>query len=879
MSFSFKKIESTGIIERIFHDVSNKEAMKIDQVQLDNELNTLFIHSPGCSAGTVQMWFRAGSALEQKDNEGIAHFLEHMFFKGTPTRPGPQLAHDIESYGGEVNAFTSFDYTCYYINTPSLFLDKSVDILLDMVANPLFGEEDIPSERQVVFEEYRRAMDNPSQYNFIQLQKASFDGGYSHPILGREDTILNFTQKQIKDFRENFYNLSNALLVVAGDLTKRDELEKKIRSFRLPHGKKSAFDPFKIKAKESVNIHEKDIRQATLTICLQAPGYVDDKSAAQDLAINCLAHGETSRFYQALVAKTSLCNGIAGSTMYFADGGAHMIRMSFPVENLPKISKIFMDTLNETLVNGFKPEELTKIKNQYISSKIYEKESIESYAFSLGHGFAQSGNIHCEEAFIEKIRATSVDEVWNGLAEIVKNSTHFTLQVPKETKTAPLEKELKRWQDALKKTSKKILSKTVKTKSTFSKHDPAVHVVELKPGIKLIYRQNKLTPTFVLHAYMKGGQTVETAKNAGIHHLFARLMTYGYKGMGYEKLKNELESLSSSLNGFSGKNSYGLTLHGQTKDYDKLTNHFFGTLLTPEIPKKFFDHEKKVILRALDNQKEDPMKQAFKTFYRMVFNQHPYSLDLAGTPQTIKTFSPAGLQKLHASHLKNSEIVLTYCGDLDFSVVHQHMLDVVKKVNPRKPLKKVKKKPKALTGKKEHLDFKREQTQIVIGAPAFAIGHKEDLFLKMISAHLSGQSSDLFVEVRDRQGLCYSVSPIHVSALEAGCWGIYIGSGHDKTEAAINAIMQILNNLRDHGIKREEFNRIKTMIDGQNLLGIQTNEDYAQLYSIPVLHGLGVDFPHQNNQMIREAKYEEFQAFLNKFFSKKWNIVQAGRID
>lgn len=853
--------------------------MKIDQVQLDNELNTLFIHSPGCSAGTVQMWFRAGSALEQKDNQGIAHFLEHMFFKGTPKRPGPQLAHDIESYGGEVNAFTSFDYTCYYINTPSLFLDKSVDILLDMVANPLFGEEDIPSERQVVFEEYRRAMDNPSQFNFIQLQKASFDGGYQHPILGREDTIQNFSREQVTSFRESYYNLENAMLVIAGDLKDRTELENKIRAFRLPHGKKSTFGNFEIKQKESVNIHDKDIRQATLTICLQSPEYLNGDAAAQDLAVNCLAHGETSRFYQALVAKTSLCNGIAGSTMYFAKGGVHMLKMSFPIENLAKVSKLFMSTLTETVVNGFKSEELTKIKNQYISSKIYERESIESYAFSLGHGFAQSGNIYCEDEFIENIRATSVDEVSAGLVEIVKNSSHFTLQVPKDTKTEPLEKELKRWQAELKKVSTKAKSKTSKFKLTTSTNDSAVKVVELKPGIKLIYRQNKLTPTYVMHAYMKGGQTIETAKNAGIQHLLSRLVTYGYKGMGYEKLKNELESLSASLNGFSGKNALGLTLHGQSKDFERLSQHFFGTLFTPEVPKKFFDHEKKVILRALDNQKEDAMKQAFKLFYKMVFNQHPYSLDLAGTPETIKTFSPLALKKLHSAHLKNSEIVLTYCGDMDFNFVYNYMMEVVKKLNVRKPAKKVKKKAKALTGKTEHLDFKREQTQIVIGAPAYSIGNKEDIYLKMITAHLSGQSSDLFVEVRDKQGLCYSVSPIHVSALEAGCWGIYIGSGHDKTEAAIKAIMEILNGLRDHGIKKEEFERIKTMIDGQNLLGIQTNEDYAQFYSIPVLHGLGLDFPHKNNEMIRNADYDDFQKFLKKFFASKWNVIKAGRKD
>ena len=348
--------------------------MKIDQVKLGNKLNTLFIHSPGCSAGTVQMWFRAGSALENHDNQGIAHFLEHMFFKGTQKRPGPQLAHDIESYGGEVNAFTSFDYTCYYINTPSLFLDKSVDILLDMVANPLFGEEDIPSERQVVFEEYRRAQDNPSQFNFIQLQKSSFTGGYQHPILGREDTILNFSRDQLKEFRENFYNLENALLVVAGDLKNREELEKNINAFKLPHGKKSSFEDFKINPKSSINIHDKDIRQATLTLCFQSPDYLNKEAAGQDLAINCLAHGETSRFYQTLVAKSSLCNGVAGSSMYFAHGGSHMLKMSFPIENLKKVSHTFMSTLTETLKSGFSSEELTKIKNQYISSKIYEKE-------------------------------------------------------------------------------------------------------------------------------------------------------------------------------------------------------------------------------------------------------------------------------------------------------------------------------------------------------------------------------------------------------------------------------------------------------------------------------------------------------------------------
>nr|MBA2404993.1 insulinase family protein [Bdellovibrionales bacterium] len=579
-----------------------------------------------------------------------------------------------------------------------------------------------------------------------------------------------------------------------------------------------------------------------------------------------------------LVANTSLCNGVAGSTMYFADGGTHMLKMNFPVENLPKVSKLFLSTISDVVSKGFLPEELTKIKNQYISSKIYERESIESYAFSLGHGFAQSGNIFCEDEFIEKIRQTTVEEVWDGMIELLKNPTHFTFQVPKETNLVKQEKELLKLQQQLTVVASKVKTKTAILKQTISNHDSAVQAIELKPGLKLIYRQNKLTPTFVMHAYLKGGQATETIKTAGQHHLLSRLFTYGYKGMKYEKLKNDLESLSSSLNGFSGKNAYGLTLHGQSKDFDKLAQHFFGTLLTPEVPKKFFDHERKVIVRALDNQKEDPMKQAFKSFYKMVFNQHPYSLDLAGTPLTLKTFTPTGLQRLHQGHLKNSEMVLTYCGDQDLPAVLQLVKEMLKKSPPRKTVKKAKRPIKPITGKKVDLEFTREQTQIVIGTPAYGIGCIEDLFLKMVTTHLSGQSSDLFVEVRDRQGLCYSVSPVHVSALEAGCWGIYIGSGHDKTEQAIEAIMKIINGIRDNGLTRAEFDRIKTMMDGQNLLGIQTNEDYAQFYSIPLLHNLGLDFAHNNNIQVRNAKYEDFQIFLKKFFNCKWNIIKAGRL-
>jgi zinc protease len=147
----------------------------VEQITIQpNGLPTLFLQSPGATAATVQIWFRAGSALEDKSNRGIAHFLEHMFFKGTAKRPGAKIAHEVESFGGEINAFTSFDYTCYYINCPATNTIDATNILLDMVSNPLFAQQELIPERDVVFEEYRRSQDSPQQFAFQQIQAQCF---------------------------------------------------------------------------------------------------------------------------------------------------------------------------------------------------------------------------------------------------------------------------------------------------------------------------------------------------------------------------------------------------------------------------------------------------------------------------------------------------------------------------------------------------------------------------------------------------------------------------------------------------------------------------------------------------------------------------------
>ena len=851
--------------------------MKLKQIKLKNDLNTLFINSPGSTCASIQIWFRAGSALETKENQGIAHFLEHMFFKGSINRPGATIASEIESVGGEINAFTSFDYTCYYINAPHHYVEKSVHLLLDMVANPAFSEEELIPERDVVFEEYRRSLDNPNQHLFMKIQKKCFPPGYSHSILGAEQTIKAFSRQQLLDFRQCFYNTSNALLIIAGDLKDTAALHPIIEQYSIPTGNSSNFPAFELAKKATIEIHQKDVKMSQLSLAINASAYTLPQAPAEDLLINCLAHGESSQLFRNIIQENNLANKISCSTLYLAHGAMHLVRISLPIENIqPVLNKIFQ-TLKHIQCNGLAEWELQKIKNQYVASKVYEKEALDSYAFSLGHGFAQTGNIHCEDEFIEKMKKIGRTVTNQAINELLTRPFHLSVQIPLETSIKPVLAKLEQFQQKLQRLGSIPIRNKKVLDVRFSENDSQVKIINPVKGITLLHRYNPITPTFTLQCYIKGGLTEENAQTNGIYNLLTSCLNKGHDQISFEQLTQELEDKSATLEHISGKNAYGLVLHGLSATTHEIIPLYMGSLLRPNFPNKYLQNEKELVYRALEHIKTDPTKQCFLCAEKLFFNKHPYSQSILGTVKSVKKITRKNLDELHADNLARKEILFSYCGSQTFEEVLELLSPHLSVLKPRAPKKNRFKPYRPISGQEHFIPFDREQTQIFLGIPCDKMGTMEHVYLKMITTHLSGQSSELFVDVRDKKGLCYSTQPVHFAAIEGGYWGIYLASGHDKVKAAIAAIEEIIDKIRDTGLKRHEFDRIKQMIEGQNLLNIQTNEDYANIYSIPLLQGLGVDYFYRQNKLIKELDYFEFQTALKKIFGRKWNTVVVGK--
>ncbi|MGB0453347.1 MAG: M16 family metallopeptidase [Bacteriovoracaceae bacterium] len=835
--------------------------MQVSIENLSNQLKLVFVERPESTCGTVQAWFNAGSALESKDDHGVAHFLEHMFFKGTKKRPGHAIAYEVESMGAEVNAFTSFDYTCYYINSPGDSLLKSLEILLDMISNPSFLQSELESEKEVVFEEYLRSQDSPNQFAFQKIQKNFFSKGYSHPILGSQKHIKSFNRKQIVEFRKKFYNSGNTTLLIAGNFSKAKVLNL-VKKFKFPRGKRNDFPEFNLKKKPSINIENKDVEMIQLDLITKAMNFTTESAAVEDLSWSCLGVGESSYLYKNLVQNRSLCNSSSSSTFYFKKNGIHLVRFNLPKENLEKVLEGLPELFNNLKENGFEAQDVERIQNQFIASKVYEKESMEQYAFSLGHSLVQYESLEAEDKFIDEAQQASLKQVNSMIKKLLGQTFHISVLLPEGLDQKDFKPLLEGFSQKLNLQEKS--EKTIKRKAKTTRYDLKVKTTQIVPGVQLIHRQNTLTPTFIFHSYLKGGLSDEADKN-GIYHLLASNIVNGHSGLNVTEYKNMIETYAASLSGFSGKNAYGLTMHGQTKHFDELMNHFKGTFFNPNFDQTVFEHEKELTIRQIQALKKEPTRRLFGLINKKFFPDHAYSQDVLGTEESLKDVTADHLKLLHEQNVQTKEIVFTYGGPHSFEEICHFLDEHFKELKPRE---KKSYKPFEIEDYAKSLSFlemDREQTHLFTGFPTQHLADKKNLYLKILSAYLSGQSSPVFVKLRDEMGLCYTVQPINFSALEAGYWGFYMGTSNDKLEVAHLELQKIIGEVFQKGLSKKEFERVKRSISGQALLALQTNEDYANTYSIPFLHGLGIEYFYKEQNQIDSMTVEKFNQQIKKF--------------
>ena len=401
--------------------VAGSQAAESDPVlatTLDNGLRVLLLEDHRSPIVSVQMWYRVGSRNEQRGATGLAHFLEHMMFKGTAAHPRGAFAEIVERNGGKNNAFTTQDVTSYYVNIAADRVDLILDLEADRMRNLTLDPKDIDSERQVVIEERRtRTEDDPAGFLGEAVSAIAFKAHpYGQPIVGWMEDLTRITPTQLRAFYNTYYVPGNAVLVVSGDFKAPELLDKIKRRFG-PIAR--AADPPAVTAVEPaqdgerrVTLRRPEARLPVVYLAWPVPNYTSPDAAALELLSTVLSSGRASRLYRHLVYERQLALDAGGDYSYFSFDPNVFWFWATPLpgqtpETLEKELLVEMERLRSEPVTD---EELTRAKNQTEAGFVFQEDSIHRRASLLAH-FELLGGYAKKDEFLRSIRALTAADL------------------------------------------------------------------------------------------------------------------------------------------------------------------------------------------------------------------------------------------------------------------------------------------------------------------------------------------------------------------------------------------------------------------------------------------------------------------------------------
>ncbi|WP_164659780.1 pitrilysin family protein [Tropicibacter sp. Alg240-R139] len=348
--------------------------MTVRQDQLSNGFRIVSEHMPGLQSASIGIWVSAGARHERIEQNGIAHFLEHMAFKGTQRRSALQIAEAIEDVGGYINAYTSREVTAYYARVLKADVPLAMDVIGDIVMNPIFDPKEIEIERGVILQEIGQAADTPDDVIFDWLQEESYrDQPLGRTILGPTERVSNFTREDLSGFVAEHYGPEQMILSAAGAVD-HDMLVKLATEMfgHLQPRKGLIADAARFTGGEARQL--KDLEQAHFALALESPGYRDDQIYTAQIYSSALGGGMSSRLFQEVRETRGLCYTIFAQTGAYADTGATTIYAGTSGEQVAELASITVDEMKRA-ADDMSDQEVARARVQMKAGMLMGLES------------------------------------------------------------------------------------------------------------------------------------------------------------------------------------------------------------------------------------------------------------------------------------------------------------------------------------------------------------------------------------------------------------------------------------------------------------------------------------------------------------------------
>ena len=375
---------------------------------------------------SVAFAVRCGGINESFEEKGISHFIEHLLYKGTPTRSSKMIAEEIEKKGGVLNGFTDETITAYWCKMPNQHLDVALDVLGDMVKNPKFDLKEVEKERHVIFEEMKMYKDNPMHYVFEKMQGALYGGSFGIPLIGTEDTLNSFDRNKIVERFEKFYVPKNMILCVVGDAEFEDLVKFAEKKFVGGNCNLENSESVEISLNnKSISEKRKGIDQASLVFAHHVPTLKEKNGYASCVLSSLMAGGMSSRLFQEIREKRNLAYSVKGGSEVSVDFAYNFVYVGAKKENIESIKKMILDEF-EIVSKDLTEGELNQVKEEIVGNLQISTEDSQTQMVSLLH-YEICGDAKMFYDIEKNIRAVKIADVKKLARDAVKAHSFVSL--------------------------------------------------------------------------------------------------------------------------------------------------------------------------------------------------------------------------------------------------------------------------------------------------------------------------------------------------------------------------------------------------------------------------------------------------------------------
>lgn len=794
---------------------------------LPNGLTVLIKRDSRAPVVAIVTRIKVGYFDETDDISGIAHVLEHMFFKGTKRRGVGDIAKETKSSGGYLNAHTIYDNTTYYTVLPSTGFAAGLDIQADAYANSVIEAGELAKELEVIVQEAKRKTDNPSAVAGETLFEVLHD---VHRMrrwrIGHEAGLRKLDRDAMQRFYKNFYRPSNTILTIVGDVDVDDALQRVTRLY----GSLSAAEP--VRTPGSAEPHHDefryrelygDIEQTQLVFGWRTAPVLHEDTPVLDVAASLLSTGRASRLYRAL-RERQLVSSSSAYNYTPTELGVFVIHAELKPDRATDAARGIWDQVRSLREDPIDQVDIDRVRRVFEARWIRQQESMEGQANHLTEWEALGG-WQLGDEYIARFLSITAAEVHDavrryltptraaiviyrpGAASSIATTPEEMLEVLDAARPAPLE--------ALPQRATHVISQPA-TALDIEATEAGVSVFRTGNGLPVLVRERPGAAIVHIAIHGMGGVRDELDELAGITNIVAKTVIKGTSKRSAAQIAEDSEMLGGSISPAVGSESFGWSISVPVQHLEAAVELLADVVLNPTLPPEAFDNERAVALAGLSSLRDDMFLYPVRLVKSAAYVGHPYSRLSLGTEKSLQSLDVQSLRLWHG-RLLESPLVVGIVGDVVATDAAGIIAREFARVTPApaKPVA-VPQWPVASVIQVETRD--KAQTALALAFPGPARHDSRRFAARLTATIASGLGGRFFDELRDRQSLAYTVALNTGEQQSSGMFLAYIATSPEKESIAREGLLAEFAKLRDTRVTEEELERAKTYSIGSHAI-------------------------------------------------------------